>query len=295
MTTPPTKSLTALGLTGLEAEVYIHLLQHSPDTGYGVAKALRRTAPNIYKAIETLEAKGALLVDRGDTQTVRAVPAEEFLAGLEDRFSRLRRQAAESLARIPESAPDARVYQIVTREQLFEQCRGLLRSATEVVLVDAFPLPLEVLRDDLAETAARGVDVFVKVYAPAQVDGVELVLEPEHERVLGRWPEPWIDCIADASDYALGLLSPDGGRVLQAVRSGSPYLAYLHHSRLACELAYTVLKAALTGDVGVLDAELRKLYERTRRYFAPDAPGFTALRRRLESQYDSTPKPRRKP
>jgi sugar-specific transcriptional regulator TrmB len=275
--------------------VYVHLLQHSPDTGYGVAKSLRRTAPNIYKAIETLEAKGALLVDRGDTRTVRAVPAEEFLAGLEDRFTRLRRQAAESLAHIPESEPDARVYQIVTREQLFEQCRGLLRSAAHVVLVDAFPLPLEVLRDDLIETAARGVDVFVKVYAPGEVDGVELVLEPEHERILGRWPEPWIDCVADAADYVLGLLSPDGGRVLQAVRSESPYLTYLHHSRLACELGYTALKAALTGEDVVPDDELRRLYERTTRYFTPDAPGFTALRRRLESQYDSTPEPRRRP
>lgn len=283
MTEIATESLTALGLTALEAEVYVHLLRHSPDTGYGVAKALRKAAPNIYKTIETLEAKGAILVERGETQTVRAVPAAEFLAGLERRFERHRREAADTLAQIPSPAPDARVYQIASRDQVFEQCRSLLTSAERVALVDAFPLPLEVLRDDLAATAARGVDVVVKVYAPAAVDGVELVLEPEHERIRGRWPEQWIDCVTDASRYVVGLLSPDGERVRQAVRSESPYLAYLHHTRLACELGYTALKDALSGD-DIPDGEsLRRIYRRTTRYFTPDAPGFASLRRRLES------------
>jgi len=275
--------LTALGLTSLEAEVYVHLLRHSPDTGYGIAKALRKAAPNIYKTIETLEAKGALLVERGDTQTVRAVPADEFLTALERRFSQHRDEAAERLSRIPEAEPDARVYQIATREQLVEQCRSMLRSARDVALVDAFPLPLDLLRDDLSATAARGVDVFVKTYEPNDITGVELVLDPEHERTRGRWPEQWIDCIVDASDYVVGLLSPDGERLLQAVRSASPYLAYLHHSRLACELAYTAIKTGITGGAGA--EELYRIHEQTSRYFAPDAPGFRALRRRLESQY----------
>jgi hypothetical protein len=82
------------------------------------------------------------------------------------------------------------------------------------------------------------------------VPGVEVVLEPEHERIRSRWPEQWLDCVTDASDYVLGRLTPDGEQVLQAVRTGSPYLTYLHHT---------------TG------------------YFAPDAPGFSELRRRLES------------
>jgi sugar-specific transcriptional regulator TrmB len=283
------ESLTALGLTPLEADIYVHLLSHSPDTGYGVAKALRKTAPNVYKAIETLEGKGALLVDQGDTRTVRAVPAETFLAGLEHRFARLRRDAANSLSRIPEAGPDARVYQIITREQLVEQCRSLLRSARRVVLVDAFPVPLDVLRDDLAATASRGVDVFAKIYAPDDVRGVEAVLEPESELTRGRWPEQWIDCVADASDFILGLLNPDGTKVLQAVRSASPYLAYLHHSRLACELGYTALKATLIR--GESSDVLKDVYDRTTRYFALDAPGFAALRRRLETEYNPPSQP----
>jgi sugar-specific transcriptional regulator TrmB len=280
----------ALGLTGLEAEIYVHLLRHSPDTGYGVAKALRKAAPNIYKALETLEAKGAILVEHGDTKTVRAVPAREFLAALERRFQSYHREAAQSLARLPEAEPDARVYQITTREQLFEQCRQLLASAQHVALVDAFPIPFDALRDGIAATAARGIDVFVKVYRPGdRIDGAELVLEPEHERIRERWPEHWIDCVTDASSYTVGLLSSDGERVLQAVRSTSPYLAYLHHSRLAHELAYTALKEGVSN--GADRDTLYAIFERTNRFFTPDAPGFASLRRRLES-IDAVPRGR---
>ena len=278
------ESLVKLGLTALEAEVYVYLLGHSPESGYGVAKALHKAAPNIYKAIETLEGKSALIADRGDTQTVRAVPAKEFLAVLERRFQRRHREAAESLSRIPEAGPDARIYQVSSREQLIEHCHQLLESAECVVLMDAFPLPLDMLRDDMAAAASRGVDVFVKVYAPDTISGVELILDPDYERTRSRWPEQWIDCVADGSRYLVGLLSPDGERVLQAVRSASPYLAYLHHARLACELGYAALKTGVSE--GADGETLHGIYQRTTRYFAINAPGFVALRQRLDSMSD---------
>jgi sugar-specific transcriptional regulator TrmB len=245
---------------------------------------LRKAAPNIYKAIETLEGKGALIADRGDTQTVRAVPAKEFLAVLERQFQHRRREAAESLSRVPEAGPDARIYQVTSREQLIEHCHQLLASAERIVLMDAFPLPLDMLRDDMAAAASRGVDVFAKVYAPDTISGVELILDPDYERTRRRWPEQWIDCVADGARYLEGLLSPDGERVLQAVRSASPYLADLHHSRLACELGYTALETGVSE--GADGETLRGIHQRTTRYCSLDTPGYVTLRQRLDSMSD---------
>src|SRR5262249_37024015 len=98
-------SLTGLGFTELEAEVYIALLRASPATGYRVAQSIGRPVANTYKAIESLQHKGAVLVDEGASRLCRAVPAEELLAQLERTFRRRRQTAADALASL-QAPPD---------------------------------------------------------------------------------------------------------------------------------------------------------------------------------------------
>ncbi len=75
--------LVALGLTETEALVYGYLIQNSPATGYRVSHAIGKQPANTYKAIASLQAKGAVMAEEGGTKMCRAVPAEEFLARLE--------------------------------------------------------------------------------------------------------------------------------------------------------------------------------------------------------------------
>ena len=69
-----TEPLVALGFTGLESEIYSLLLRESAVTGYRIAKGLRKPAANVYKAIEALEAKGAVMVDQGRHRVRRGAP-----------------------------------------------------------------------------------------------------------------------------------------------------------------------------------------------------------------------------
>ena len=71
--------LSELGFTNLEAEIYAFLLQESPVTGYRIAQAIGKPAANTYKAIQTLELKGAVIVDEGSSRMCRAVSADELL------------------------------------------------------------------------------------------------------------------------------------------------------------------------------------------------------------------------
>ena len=77
---PTSHPLVALGFTALEAEIYSLLLEEeAPATGYRVAQALRKPASNIYKALESLESKGAVMVDEGESRLCRPIPPEELL------------------------------------------------------------------------------------------------------------------------------------------------------------------------------------------------------------------------
>jgi sugar-specific transcriptional regulator TrmB len=273
------QALVALGFTGLEAEVYAALLERSPSTGYRVAQTIGKPAANVYKAIESLEGKGAVLVDDGSSRMCRAVPPEELLSRLERSFAERRQRAGRALNRLGTADNDDRVYQLKTAEQVFERARQMLARSTDVVILDVFPLPLETLRGDVEEAAARGVTVAMKTYAPAGVSGAEVIVAPNGATIMDRWPGQWINLVVDGEEHLIALLDGSGSQVRQAVWSGSPYLSWVYHSAVSSELILSALVAELERGTSS-----RRLLESLARYEplkANHAPGYTRLLERF--------------
>src|SRR5262249_42168099 len=91
-------ALADLGFTALEAEIYLLLLAESPATGYRIAQRLAKPTANVYKGLESLEQKGAVLVGEGAGRLARAIEPDELLAQVERRFHSRRERAANALA-----------------------------------------------------------------------------------------------------------------------------------------------------------------------------------------------------
>lgn len=273
------RALIDLGFTGLEAEVYTALTQNPPMTGYRVAQVLGKPAANIYKAIESLQAKGAVVVDEGANRVCQAMPAEELLGVLDRNFRESRERAAAALADLERVPTDDRVYQLRSRQQVIERCRRMLGRAERVALVDAFPAPLEELRPEAEATAARGVVVAVKAYELTSFSEVEVFVDSEGHEVIERWPGQWVNVVVDGREHLLALLTRDGLGVHQAVWSESPYLSWVYHSAVAGELVLADVEKRIAE--GASAKELRSIPSRYRRIVARDAPGFELLMRRF--------------
>lgn len=83
-------ALVPFGFSALESDVYARLVEEPSATGYRIAQGLRKPAANVYKAIQTLAAKGAVILEDGaEPARARPVPPDELLDGLG------RRRAAE--------------------------------------------------------------------------------------------------------------------------------------------------------------------------------------------------------
>ena len=272
--------LMALGFTALEAEIYAGLLEESPVTGYRIAQTLGKPAPNVYKAIESLEAKGAVMVDEGRSRLCRPVPPEELLNHLERRFRDTRKSAEELLSRIREPKRDDRVYTLRSRDQVLERARTMLGCAREVAIVDGFPAMLEALRPDLEEAAARGVNVGVIAYREIELAGVETIEKPHGDATLERWPGQWLNVIADGTEHLVALLDPDGDRVRQAIWSGSVYLSWVVHSSVAAELILAEIERMFEAKASL--KEIRARYEELLVFKALQARGYRVLRREIE-------------
>ncbi len=70
--------LQALGFTETEALVYGYLVENSPATGYRISHAIGKQPANTYKALRSLEDKGAIIIESGKSNLCQAVPPEEF-------------------------------------------------------------------------------------------------------------------------------------------------------------------------------------------------------------------------
>lgn len=273
-------ALVALGFTGLEAEVYESLLSSSPATGYGVAQSIRKPLSNVYKALESLQSKGAILVDDGENRVCRAVPVSELLGQLERAFQEKKNFVAEALRGVKGLPSDDRVYQLRSREQVLERCRQMLKECEEVALIDGFPDVLEELRSDVEKTTERGVTVGVMAYSDIAIGGADVFVTLLSEKIVSRWAGEWFCMVVDGSQLLMAFLSLDRSTVHQAIWSSSPFISWVYYSAMAAELSLSRLQAQIKK--GVSHEEMMKM-DAFKRLWKPEIRGYRNLIERFGS------------
>ena len=277
------RSLEDLGFTRVEAEVYVYLLGHSPATGYQIAKAIDRTRGAAYGVLASLAAKGAVVVDIGETQLWRAIPAAEFLDLLEQRFLRGKREAAGRLSNIEPAPPDSLVYQLKTPEQVYERARAMLGSCRAAALLDLDSKPLELLRKDIEAAVKRGVKVALICPETVKMPGARVSRYFPGYKITGRFPVHQLVVSTDGREFLISSLASDGERVMQACWSASPFLSWV---------VFTYLKMSILGEEFVAGIEAgasaKQLRAGCRSYFKLlppyESPGFDNLRKMFEAK-----------
>jgi len=237
--------LVELGFTNLEAKVYAYLTAHSPATGYKISKGIGKQVANAYKAIESLHNKGAILIDDSTTRLCRAVKVEELTDNLKHRVDTLSDRAKTEINKLTGSPSDNRIYQLQTPEQVFARYRNLLSNSQRVIMLDLFPVAVEILRENILEASGRGVKVTVKVYESVELPGVDLEFGRDGKTIVKKWPGVWANGVFDGQEYILAFLSKDAREVFQAVWSNNHYLSWIYYGALVEELKASALESAI--------------------------------------------------
>ena len=285
-------SLGDLGFNDLEAEVYMFLLPSEPITAYRIGRAIGRPTANVYKAVESLARRGAVVIEEGEQRTCRAVPVADLTKQLERAFRESLDRAKGALTNLQAAPLDERVYKVESVPRLFERRTEMLRRARRVAIVDAFPGALERIRPAILEAARRDVDVFVEAYAPIDLPGVRLAVFPDGARSVETWGSEQLNVVVDGAEHIVALLSSDLTEIRQAVWSNSLYLSCLQHAGRLCEHTVVAMIAALAD--GKPDDALR-LLEEHRFFLRGDVPGQRMLVERLTPKKPSTLRKKPKP
>jgi len=133
MPVTPAEALAGLGFTGLESEIYAFLLGESPATGYRIAQGIGKPVANTYKAIQSLEAKGAISVDEEGSRMCRAVPVEDVMSRIARDFERRRADALQALTSLGGKRESERIYSLKSRDQVLQQANALISGAQKQI------------------------------------------------------------------------------------------------------------------------------------------------------------------
>ena len=269
------QALSELGFNGLEAEIYVFLQRESPATGYRVAQALGKPAANVYKAVETLLAKGAVELEKGKTRQLRPVPYRELLQRLERRYRDHLSVAETSLSELPGPAEDVRIYHLQTRDHVLSRCRAMLESAEQIAVLDIFPEPFAALESDLQAAVDRGLEVVIRLYSPHDIAGARVVLSPDAVEIRQRFPAQWLNLVIDAAEYLMAVLQTGSGEVVQALWTASPVLSYVRHSSLLSEIGFAAVRRDLEAKAEL--SEIQTTVEALRSISTTEVSGYTRL------------------
>ena len=235
--------LMSLGLNELEAEVYVALLTQPSLTGYKIGKLINKPAANVYKALDALARKGAVMLEEGSSQLCRAVPVQEFVNQLERDFLHKTRQAYQSLSHLRPAPADEKSYQLFSAPLVLERCRQMLQRCTTIAVIDVFPEPLEAIRPAIEEATARGVEVYLQVYRETTLPGVHLVLTSLAETAIEYWSSQQLNIVVDGREYLLALFNQDASEVYQATWSRNLYVSSMLHAGFSNEHTIHQIKA----------------------------------------------------
>lgn len=241
----PVHSLAQLGFTNLEAEIYAFLVSESPATGYRIAQAIGKPAANTYKAIQSLERKGAVVVEDGASRQCRAVPVDELLGRMTREFQTHRDHAARALRELGQPKADDRVYQIRSMEGVTQRLRQMLVEAKGVVLASIPSSVLSEVREELLQATDRSVDVALRTDSQDELLGIETILRESSADL------PWkeLQVVVDGEQHLVAFLSREG-ELLNAVWSGSGFLSLVHHRGLAAEMNLEQVASKIRDEAG---------------------------------------------
>lgn len=260
--------------------MYLALLPIEPVTAYRLGTLIGKPTANVYKAVEALARRGAVVVQEGESRAVRAVPVAEFVRHTEREFLDKTRVLAEQLTSLEQQHYDERVYRLESPGQVLERGRQMLQvGATTVAVVDAFPAALASMASSIRAAIDRGVDVVVQAYAPIELAGADLVVTPFGADAVKAWGGEQLNIMIDGREHLVALLTADLGGVVQAVWSQSVYLSCILHAGRLCE--HTIHKLLQLGPKGTSRRRVFEVLDQHRFFIRDRVPGHQELMSRM--------------
>lgn len=269
--------LTDIGFNKLEAEVYIYLLSNPPATAYKIGKEINKPTANVYKAIDVLSEKGAVLIEDNKNKLCKAVDINEFLTLYDKEMLAKTNKAREVLKNLSSDVYEQNTYKIQSIPLIFERFENMMKRCKKIAVIDAFPKTLQRVIPIIEETAQRGIDIYVEAYKDVEIKGADVVNinKSVGSQTLDHWKSQQLNLIIDGEEHLITLMDNKLEKVIQAVWSNNNYISCILHAGSLRE--QTVFKIQNEIDNPDFENVAKAILKKQKFFFNSDIPGFNRL------------------
>lgn len=175
----PIEKLVKLGFSEYEARAYTTLLAESPVTGHRLAKLSGIPPSMVYRVVENLVDRGAVVtLPQDNAVTYAAVPAAEFLAQLGREQETILTSLRDELSHHKPTLDPGLVWTIRGHSNIMARARTMIDGATSRVYLALFPADCSRLQPELEAATNRGVQVVVFTTGHVDLPGGRVVVTP---------------------------------------------------------------------------------------------------------------------
>lgn len=232
--------LRELGLNDLETTIYIWLLENNRSTGYRIANQTNKPVANTYKALKSLERKGAILSDNSlKTTYFDTVSIEEFLNKKEREFLNTKGLIIEEAKKLQIRQETGGIFELESAELAFEKAISMINSAETTLLVDCFPAPLAKIKKYLKDKSSGDISIFLKNYCDTEIDNINQIKSENPELSVEGVSGEWMIILKDTTESLIAQFTKDGNELKHCIWTKDSFLSFVLFNGSIFEFSYT--------------------------------------------------------
>lgn len=249
-----------VGLSELEATIYIWLLENKRSTGYKIAGQIGKPVANTYKALKSLQNKGAVLSDDSTGTTYfDTIPVEEFLNKIENEFIKKKERIIFEARQLDVKQEKAGIYELQSIDLMYEKAVAIITSAETSLLIDGHPAPLNMLRNCILAKKDDNIPILIKNYDETEFEGIKQLHNPRTEMHLGGLQAQWIVVIKDANEALLAFFDQSGEELKHCIWILDPYISLILFNGTSLEFNLTEIFKEVYSDNENKIAKIKKI------------------------------------
>jgi len=255
--------LREMGLSELEAYIYIWLLGNKRSTGYKIAGQIGKPVANTYKALKSLQQKGAVVSDKSSgTVYFDTIPIEEFLNKIENEFKIKREQIIEEVNKLEVQQEPTGIYELQSKELVFEKASSMIKSAQNTLLIDGFPAPMQTIKQYLTEDRANEITIYVKNYSGENIKHVHQIQASIPELIYTELNGQWLIVLKDTVESLIAFFSKDGRELIHCIWTKDPFISFILFNGSAYEFNFTEVCEQIYSDDSNKIENMKSIIER---------------------------------